>query len=202
VGITAAPAWSQRLVSELDASDRRAEQLARGLGREQLNWRPHSGAWGVGQCLDHLLVSNNVYLPAMAVALDGQPESTAEQLTLGRFSRWFIRNYIAPSPNGTRAQAPKKIRPAVEVEPTVLDAFLLSNAIARDLVVRAGRYDVNRIRFQNPFIPVLRFTVGTGLEIISKHQSRHLLQGERVRQSPGFPDRPAAGIPGAVQPRR
>jgi hypothetical protein len=37
------------------------------------------------------------------------------------------------------------------------------------------------------FIPVIRFTVGTGFEVTSKHESRHLLQAERVRQAPGFP---------------
>jgi len=48
-------------------------------------------------------------------------------------------------------------------------------------------YDVNRIRFKNPFVPLIRFTVGTGLEIVSQHESRHLLQAERIRESPGFP---------------
>ena len=38
------------------------------------------------------------------------------------------------------------------------------------------------IRFRNPFIPLLRFTVGTGLEIVAKHESRHLLQAEGVRR--------------------
>jgi hypothetical protein len=42
-------------------------------------------------------------------------------------------------------------------------------------------------RFKNPFIPVLRFTVGTGLEILAKHERRHLLQAERIRDSPEFP---------------
>ena len=58
--------------------------------------------------------------------------------------------------------------------------------MARQLISRASDYDVNHIRFKNPFIPFLRFTVGTGLEILSKHQSRHLLQAERVRQSSAF----------------
>ena len=182
-------AWSQRLVSELDASDRRADQLARELSPEQLNWRPTPGSWSVGQCLGHLLAANEVYLPAIGVALDGHPQSPVQQLTLGWFSRWFIRNYIAPPTNNTRARAPRKIQPPAEVGSPVLDAFLRSNVVARQLVARAADYDVNRIRFRNPFVPVLRFTVGTGLEIVSKHQGRHLLQAEAVRKSVGFPQR-------------
>jgi len=61
---------------------------------------------------------------------------------------------------------------------------------ARDLIRRASRYDVNRIRFRNPFIPLLRFTVGTGLEIVWRHQCRHLLQAERIKQAPTFPQGP------------
>jgi hypothetical protein len=180
------PSWSQRLISELEISDGRAQQLARGLNREQLNWSPAPGAWSIGQCLQHLLAGNELYLPAIANSLRGRRESPVEEVVLSRFSRWFIRNYIAPS-STTRARAPSKIRPAAEVEPSVLDAFLRTNEVARELIRQASAYDVNRIRFRNPFIPLLRFTVGAGLEITSKHESRHLQQAERVRQSPGFP---------------
>jgi hypothetical protein len=33
---------------------------------------------------------------------------------------------------------------------------------------------------------LLRFRVGAGLEIIAKHEGRHLLQAEGVRQSADF----------------
>ena len=74
-----------------------------------------------------------------------------------------------------------------EIDATILDRFLRSNHDARELMDRARGYDVNRIRFQNPFIPLIYFTVGTGLEIVSKHEHRHLLQAERIRTSPAFP---------------
>jgi hypothetical protein len=137
--------------------------------------------------MDHLRITNEVYLPAIAAALDGSPTKVVDDLKFGWFSRWFIRNFIAPNPGGTRARAPRKIQPTTQVEALALDSFLRSNQAARELVRRASGFDVNRIRFRNPFIPLLRFTVGTGLEIIAKHESRHLLQAENVRQSSRFP---------------
>jgi len=77
--------------------------------------------------------------------------------------------------------------PRTQVDAGILDAFLRSNQAARELVRRASRYDVNGIRFRNPFLPLLRFTVGTGLEITAKHEGRHLLQAEGVRNAAGFP---------------
>lgn len=184
---SSSPAWAQRLVSELAAADRRAERAAKGLSPEQLNWRSRPDAWSVGQCLEHLRITNEVYLPAISIALEGRQRSAVREITLGRFSHWFIRNYVAPNPGGARARAFKKIEPAKQVDPASLEAFLRGNQIVRELVARASAYDVNRIRFKNPFIPILRFTVGTGLEIVTQHQSRHLLQSEGVRQAPGFP---------------
>ena len=86
-----------------------------------------------------------------------------------------------------RVQAPKKIAPSQQIETNILERFLRSNQQAREVVRKASEFDVNRIRFKNPLIPLIRFTVGTGLEIVCKHQARHLLQAERVKQSAEFP---------------
>jgi hypothetical protein len=182
----AAPSWSVRLIAELYAADQKAKELAFDLSPEQLNWHPRPGAWSVGQCLEHLCIANEVYLPAISASLVGKPEGAVQDITLGWFARWFIRSYIEPSARSKRARAPKKIVPGTQVEPSVLDRFLRSNQAARELVHRARDYDVNHVRFKNPFIPLLRFTAGTGLEIVSKHEGRHLLQAERVKQSADF----------------
>ena len=109
-----------------------------------------------------------------------------QDITPGWFGRWFIRTYIEPSSQRKRARAPRKIAPARKIDSSVLDLLLRSNDAVRDLVRRAGAYDINRVRFRNPLGP-LRFTVGTGLEIVWRHQRRHLLQAERIRQTPTFP---------------
>lgn len=184
----ALPTWSTDMIAELDDADRRAGDLARGLTPEQLNWKPAEHLWSVGQCLEHLYVSNQVYLPPIAKALDGRPESPVQVITPGWLGRWFIRSYIEPSPQSKRARAPRKIAPGQHIDPFVLDRFLHGNEVARDLVRRAAAHDVNRIRFRNPFVPLVRFTVGTGLEIVWRHERRHLLQAERIRNDPAFPE--------------
>jgi DinB family protein len=177
-----APPWGVRLTAELGAADERAIALARGLTPEQLNWKPDAGHWSVGQCLEHLYAANEVYLPPIAKALEGRPRAVVQDITPGWFGRWFMRRFIEPSPDTTKLRAPKTITPGERVDPLILDRFLDSNRKARELVGLAGGYDVNRIRFRNPFIPVIYFTVGTGLELISAHQRRHLLQAAQVLQ--------------------
>jgi hypothetical protein len=179
--------WGRRLLSELRASDERAIALAGAMTPAQLNWKPRPDIWSVGQCLEHLCVASEVYLPAISAALDNSPTGIAQEITPGWFGRWFIRNYIEPSAETKRAKAPRKIAPGAQIDAAILDRFLENNEKLREVIDRARACDVNRIRFRNPFVPLLRFTVGTGFEILSKHEQRHLLQAERVRGTSGFP---------------
>ena len=146
------------------------------------------GAWSIGQCLEHLCLSNEVYLPPIADSLRGPCAGPVEEITPGWLGRWFIRTYIEPTTRRTRGRAPGKATPiATHIGPEILDRFVASNAKAREVIARARDCDVNRVRFRNPFVPLIRFTVGTGLQIIARHNHRHLLQAERVRESAGFP---------------
>jgi len=178
--------WCSRLIAELDDADQRAKALSSQLTVEQLNWQAVPGTWSIGQCLEHLCIANETYLGAISPALEREAGGSVQEIKPGWFARWFIRNFIEPSPQSKRAPAPNKIVPGSQVELSVLDRFLSSNQATRDLIREATAYDVNRIRFKNPFIGVIRFTVGTGLQIISSHERRHLLQAERVKQSPNF----------------
>jgi len=177
------PAWTTRLIAEFTASDVRAEAVARSLTRDEFNWKPSADKWSVGQCLEHLAIGNEVYLDAIEAALTRNlNKGGVQDITPGAFSRWFLRAYIEPSDRTKRATSPGKIRPAAEIDSTTLDRFLRSNERTRALMRRASEYDVNRVRFRNPFVPVIRFTVGTGFVLLSAHERRHLLQAERVSE--------------------
>ena len=126
----ALPAWSIRLIAELDTADERANKLTIGLTTEQLNWQPEPGVWSIGQCLEHLCITNEAYLPAMSSSLLGKPISAVQDITPGWFGRWFISTYIEPSRQTKHVRAPKKIVPGARVECSVLDRFLRSNQAA------------------------------------------------------------------------
>lgn len=202
------PEWCRRITSDIDAADARATALTRGLTVDQLNWKPHQAVWSVGQCLEHLCLANEVYVEPIAASLRGNPTGPVEEITPGWFGRWFIRTYIEPTTQKSRARAPRKATPvATEIDASILDRFIASNAAMRDVIARAEKYDVNRIRFENPYVPLIRFTVGTGLQIIARHNHRHLLQAERVKQLSEFPKRgggPGRGndLPGQGPPLR
>lgn len=186
----AVPPWFARLTGELDAADARATALVSRLTAEELNWKPDARSWSVGQCLEHLCLSNEVYVLPMSEALATAPRGVAETITPGWFARWFIRSYIDPATQKKRARAPRKASPvSSRLDLSIGKRFMASNDAMRAVMSRAREIDVNHVRFRNPYVPVIRFTIGSGLLIVARHNHRHLAQAERVTQLPQFPNR-------------
>jgi len=179
----------QTIVDELDISDREARRIIDGLSDKQANWQPRETAWSIAQCLDHLARGNVMYAKALRAALH---ESRAarkprrEPVRPGWLSAMFIRS-LEPPPK-RKMRAPKKIVPASSAnKDEVLQAFLHSQEAMRSVIWEGANLDLNRIRFRNPFVGFLRFTVGAGLMIIAAHDRRHLWQAQQVRCSTDFP---------------
>ena len=174
-------AWSARLSFDLNGIDQAVQALVLGLSEEQLNWQPAPGAGSIGQCVEHLCITNEKYLSAMEAALQGKPDEPVEEIRPGWVSRWFLKNFVEPSPTGKKVRALGKIRPASHVSLAVLGRFLAGNKACRELIVRTRSKDVNRIRFWNPLAPGVRF------EIIASHEQRHLRQAGQVKDSGSVP---------------
>jgi len=180
------PADLQKVVSDLDAADREAQRLVAGLSEDQLNWQPGGGtAWSVGQCLDHLAQANAVYTTALLDAVRRSKAASAPRkgpISPGWFGRWFIRE-MEPPPR-RKMTAPRKATPSARYGVAeVLKAFVAAHDRVRFLIAESRELDLNRIRFKNPFVGVIRFTVGTGLLIIGAHDRRHLLQAGKVLEA-------------------
>jgi hypothetical protein len=70
--------------------------------------------------------------------------------------------------------------------PPLADA--LAHFCAEQNQVRAflhtyGDLDLAGLQYPNPFIPGIRFTLATGLHVITAHERRHLWQAWRVREA-------------------
>lgn len=180
------PADIQEILRALDDSDRRAGLLIADLDDERFNWRPDEKSWSVAQCLDHLNVANRAYLAPMRAALDRKGGGRRGAIQPGFFGRWFVAT-LEPPPK-CRLPAPKKIVPAARKgRDEVIGEWRRIQAEVRDLLRAGAEQDLNGIRFVNPFFSLIRFSVGTGFQVIAAHERRHLWQAERVKANPRFP---------------
>lgn len=173
------------LEQQLDAAERDARVLVSGLSEELGAWRPAPAAWSVAECLDHIATANRVYVAAMSV-----PLMRARQLGKmrrgpakpGLLGGWFVRSMEPPVKS--RGKAPGKIVP--RVSPALADAFAAfasAHEEVRSYIHANADLDLSTIRFPNPFVRGLAFSLATGLNVITAHERRHLWQAWRVRRA-------------------
>jgi hypothetical protein len=159
-----------------------AQSLIAGLTEAQAAWRPNPAAWSIAECLDHLAITNRIYLVTMQPAADDarrQNKMRRRPALPGFFGAKFVASLEPPSK--LRGKAPKNIKP--RKAPSLADAFsafLASHIDAQNFLRANADLDLAAITFQNPFIKFLRFSLATGLHAIPAHERRHLYQARGV----------------------
>lgn len=177
----------ENLRDQVNAAEREARLLVENLAEEQGCWRAEADSWSVAQCLDHLAITNQVYLSAMkepAIRARATGRLRRRPALPGLVGQWFATKMEPPVKALFKMKAMRNIKPGTS--PSLADAlarFLTSQDEIRDYLCTNADLDLAGIRFPNPLVPGVRFSLATGLHVITAHERRHMWQAWRVRRA-------------------
>ena len=176
------------LVLQLQAASQEVPGLIGGLTVDQFNWVPAPGRWSIGQCMEHLNITTERYLPVLNKAIaDGRAagRTSTVPLTVGFFERWFLQS-MEPPPR-MKSKTPKAFTAttASPLEATVARWNGLQSRLG-DCIRSAEGLDFRRIKVRSQFGPI-SFSLGGTLLILLAHERRHLWQARQVRLDVAFP---------------
>ena len=177
----------EALQSALDAVEGETHRLVDGLSEDLGAWRQAPDSWSIAECIDHLAVANQVYLGAMRPAAERALREGRRRRRAARpglLGGWFVRSLEPPVNSRFRSKAPTSIQP--RPSPPLHDAvaaFLASQAEVRAFIRKYADTDLVGVRFANPFIGGVWFSLATGLHVIAAHERRHIWQAWRVREA-------------------
>ena len=173
----------QRLRTEALANHQRIATLARALDPERLVRRPSPPGWSVGEVLQHLSISDELYrAPLMALISGARPDAGAPAR---EWKSTFAGNLLASMlENPRKMKAPRSFRPGPTPQPGVVEDFLGRDSRMISLMDESSSLDWRALRMSSPAIPlpILRFNLGDVFRIHVVHVRRHLAQMERVAQ--------------------
>ena len=160
------------------------------LRADQLNWKPDLDKWSVGQCFDHLIVSNGEYFPIFDRVLQGQKTTNTIWESLPILPRLWGQMLIkSVSPDGARKQkAPKIFTPTTSaVDPGIITRFVDQQDRVVNYLNTITAVDADKIIITSPVARVITYSLLDACRVIVAHEQRHILQATRVTQLPGFP---------------
>jgi hypothetical protein len=166
-----------------------ATALAGRFNITQLTWQPAAGErWSILECLDHIAITNTVYLDAMQTAIGyARPGRSADVFHTAGLPSTKFTLFQEPPPS-RRFPAPLKLRPRPTLNPEgIMPEFLANIERVTSVVESSAGKDLNSVRFRNPLLPLFRFTVSTSLLMLAAHGRRHMWQADQVTHEPDFP---------------
>jgi hypothetical protein len=174
-------AWDT-VETELSAATERARTLVDNTPGRLFTVRPALTQWSAAECLAHLSISTEMFLPTLRKTLDAARThhltgtGTPRMDVLGRILRWFLEPPVRSRIKTTPAFVPKSIRAKSEA----LAEFSGLQMQLVDLLRSAHDLPIGKLKILSPFDSRVKYNVYSAFLILTAHQRRHLWQAEQA----------------------
>jgi hypothetical protein len=166
---------------ELKAATRRAWALVQSTDGRLFTVRPDPSSWSAAECLAHLSISTEQFLPVLEKAIDksrasGRSARKPRMDFLGSILRWFLE---PPTRSRVKTSAPFVPR-STRAKAEAFGEFAALQDRLLGLLTSARGFDLRQPRLVSPFDRRVRYNVFSAFRILAAHQRRHLWQAEQV----------------------
>jgi hypothetical protein len=177
------PDQAAALRGEVDVAAEQARRLVEGMDAGALMKRPGSGAWSVGENLQHLILTSNAMLPlaeAAVAQVEREQRKAAKPAGLG-FIGWLLFKSLDP-PARMKIKTTKPFEPVEVKDPlTLLDRLNAGDAKLKSLIDRASGLDTASVKVTSPFNEKAKYNLYAAFRIMLAHERRHLWAAERAK---------------------
>lgn len=160
-----------------------------GLVVEQLNWSPDAESWSIGQCLDHLIVTNERDFPAIENTLKENYQNPfwGKMPFLSRFFGGFLVKMCRPE-NTRRSKAPKIFRPAEgRISGNIVEDFVRHQQKVVRFFELSENQDLKKTKVASLVTSFVTYSLLDAYRVLVLHEQRHFGQAKRVMETTGFP---------------
>jgi hypothetical protein len=170
------------LLERMNQATQRANALKE-ISLEKLNHKSSAQIWSPLQCIEHLNLYGDFYLPEIEKELAGKPKISANAI----FKSGVIGNYFAglmlPKKNGSikKMKTPADKTPACsDLTLLTIDRFLKQAEKLKQLLQHAEEIDLTKTKTAISLTKMIRLRMGDTLRFLVYHIERHLGQAERA----------------------
>lgn len=168
-----------RLLHQVETVTLRARKMVAGRNQVDLATSIETTSWSVVECLDHLTLTTNAFIPAIASAMAGARRLTTNRtLRTGSLTRLFIRN-LEP-PYRLRFKVLASLIPVRRDFDSAWSAFEQSQLQLERTIQSAFGLAIDQVRVQSPVYARFNYNVYGALCMLAAHERRHIWQMEQI----------------------
>ncbi|HEY1008135.1 MAG TPA: DinB family protein [Sphingobacteriaceae bacterium] len=159
-----------------------AEMQFQPLPLSILHFKPSPSRWSIVECLEHLNLYGDHYLPAIRKALlKAGPASASAVFRSGWLGEYFSGLMLGKNGQILKFTSPKSKNPLfTKVPEYVIERFLDQQRQYLACLEESLHVNLGRVRVPISIAPWIRIKLGDTLRFCIYHNERHIRQAERV----------------------
>lgn len=145
-----------------------------------LTWKENSETWCKLECLKHLNLYGDYYLPQIEKKIKQSKTQFEMEFKSGILGNYFA-NSMLPKEKLNKMKTFKNKNPLnSHLEKGVIDEFIAQQNRLIDLMKQSKKVSLNKVKIETSLSKWLKFKLGDTFRFIVNHNIRHMKQIERI----------------------
>lgn len=157
----------------------RVEKL-KGHDLHTLTWRKNESSWNILECLEHLNLYGNHYLPEIEKQILKKQTDREENFKSGLLGNHFAKSMLPKEPLNKMKTFQDKNPLNARLDQQVIETFLHQQIQLLDLLKLATQASLNKVKIESSISRLIRFKLGDAFQFYINHMLRHLDQIDRI----------------------
>ena len=145
-----------------------------------LNWKVNPESWSILECLEHLNLYSDFYIPEITRAISVSNTAAKPEFKSGLIGGYFVKS-ILPKEKLNKIKTTKDKDPInSKLGKSTIERFIANQNSFLELLEKAKIVDLNKIKTKISITNLIKIKLGDTLMFLNNHNFRHLVQIENI----------------------
>lgn len=148
---------------------------------DTLTWKENKTSWSILECLEHLNLYGEFYLPQIERKIKGSNCKSEVEFKSGFLGNYFAKSML-PKEKLNKMKTFKDKNPLnAKLDKTVIDKFLDQQIKLLDLLNQSKNVSLNKVKIQTSISSLIKLKLGDTFQFFINHIIRHLKQINKIQ---------------------
>ncbi len=150
---------------------------------QTLTWKQNETSWSILECLEHLNLYGDFYLPQMGKKIENSTTEAEVEFKSGMLGNYFAKSML-PKVKLNKMKTFKDKNPLhAKLDKTVIDKFISQQIKLLDLLNQSRKVSLNKVKIETSISSLIKLKLGDTFQFYINHIIRHLNQIDRIQQT-------------------
>lgn len=156
-----------------------AEQYSQ-LSIEELNYKANSESWSILECIEHLNLYGDFYLPEIENKIAESKTKPTTDFKSGLLGNYFAKSML-PKEKLNKMKTFKDKNPVgSDLNISSLERFIIQQKQLLDILNKARQVNLNKVKTGITIASWIKLRLGDTFRVVIYHNQRHIVQANKI----------------------